>query len=394
MFQYTLFILIAPFAAAGTIALAFYTRRAKQTPGANSLFWCFSAIAGFLIVSTFELLFNIFELKIFFARLDLLFFAILSVTWLAFSLDYTGKNHLLSPRFFWIVLLIPISTAILTLTGDHHKLIWQSVSVIDTANFSQLQMQYGIWFWVHLVYSYALIIIGSSLIAKEYFALHNVYRKQSIWMVVGATLPLFVNLVCVFSLIPGLHKDFSPIGFALGGIGFAIGIFKYQLLDIVPIARSTLIDKMKDGVIVLNLREQVVDINPAAQVILGLSSQHIIGKPINTFFSSWPAYFNPSSLTTDHQEVELYRNGELQHFEVRITELSSRSSQVIGLLLTLHDITERKVLLEKVRKLAQLDTVTGLFNRRHFISLAVKELARTITEGLPCSLILVDLDYF
>ncbi|MEN6435859.1 MAG: diguanylate cyclase [Anaerolineaceae bacterium] len=395
MLQYVLYVLFATITAAGSIALALYTYRVRKSGGVNYFFWCFVVAAAILIFDTLQLVLYLPTLKIILAKISYLLMVFIPVIWFAFALDYSGKNDLLSRRLFWIICVFPLFSSLLALTTEKHSLIWQGIAIANIGSFSILQTNGGIVYQVQAVYNLVLLLGCAYLILKIFIATPSTYRKQSIWLVLGAFLPVIANLIFTLNLIPGLQKDFTPIGYALSGMCFAVGIFKYQLFDIVPIARSTLIDKMDDGVIVLNLREQVVDINPAAQGILGLSRRHIIGKDIGDFFASWPGYFNcPEGEAYLRSEVEQYRNGTLKYYEVRTVELTHKQNHVVGLLLTMHDITERKVLLEKVRKLATLDPLTGLFNRRHFFSMATKEVARTLEENLPCSLVLLDMDYF
>ncbi len=395
MFQYITYVLFATITAAGSIALALYTYHVRKSSGVNYLYWCFIIAAGILILDTLQLFIQIPALKIILAKVSYILIVFIPVIWFAFAMDYSGKNYALTRKLTWLACVFPCLSSILALIAEKHTLIWQGIGVTEIGSFSILQATSGIVYQVQMIYTLILLLCSAYFILKIFIATPSAYRKQSIWLVLGAFLPVITNLVFLLNLIPGLQKDFTPVGYALSGMCFAVGIFKYQLFDIVPIARSTLIDKMDDGVIVLNLREQVVDINPAAQGILGLSRRHIIGKDIGDFFSSWPGYFNCSEGEAYlRSEVEQYRNGTLKYYEIRTVELTRRQNQVVGLLLTMHDITERKVLLEKVRKLATLDPLTGLFNRRHFFSMATKEVARTMEENLPCSLVLLDMDYF
>ncbi len=58
------------------------------------------------------------------------------------------------------------------------------------------------------------------------------------------------------------------------------------------------------------------------------------------------------------------------------------------------DITEVVRLREQLRQQAITDGLTGLFNRRHFNELTVKELARARRHAHPTALLLLDIDHF
>lgn len=76
---------------------------------------------------------------------------------------------------------------------------------------------------------------------------------------------------------------------------------------------------------------------------------------------------------TARKETELYqiRNVELQR-----------------------EIEQRERAQAALEELATKDSLTGLFNRRHFFSLAAKQLAQAQSYQRPLSIILIDIDYF
>ena len=49
---------------------------------------------------------------------------------------------------------------------------------------------------------------------------------------------------------------------------------------------------------------------------------------------------------------------------------------------------------EEIYQLATMDTLTGLYNRRHFLELLERELARTTSHRRPLALLIIDLDHF
>jgi diguanylate cyclase (GGDEF)-like protein len=62
---------------------------------------------------------------------------------------------------------------------------------------------------------------------------------------------------------------------------------------------------------------------------------------------------------------------------------------------TLHHRTiELKVANQRIEELAQLDDLTGLLNRRHIMKLLNEEVARAQRTSEPCSVAIIDLDFF
>lgn len=49
---------------------------------------------------------------------------------------------------------------------------------------------------------------------------------------------------------------------------------------------------------------------------------------------------------------------------------------------------------EEIYQLATMDALTGLYNRRQFLELTERELARTSTHDRPLTLLIIDLDHF
>ncbi len=62
--------------------------------------------------------------------------------------------------------------------------------------------------------------------------------------------------------------------------------------------------------------------------------------------------------------------------------------------LVMRDITDRKMLEEKLAALALTDSLTGISNRRAFDEALDREWKRTLREGSQISLLLLDLDHF
>lgn len=182
------------------------------------------------------------------------------------------------------------------------------------------------------------------LIFKVYIEANNIFRKQSLWILIGALLPVSLNLIYVTRAIPGLTKDYSPIGYSIAGICFTIGMIRYQLLDLMPVARALLVDEIFDGVVVLDENDRIVDINPAARTMLALPESTTVGSNASELFSGWgKAPFDPAGMNVLHQgvEVNVRRRTEDFWFLLRVSPLHDSRNRLTGRLIMIHDITER-----------------------------------------------------
>ena len=65
--------------------------------------------------------------------------------------------------------------------------------------------------------------------------------------------------------------------------------------------------------------------------------------------------------------ISLGKNGDRRDYEVKISELRSRTNS-LGRLLVMRDVTERSVLEESLRQQALTDGLTGLANRTLFMN--------------------------
>ena len=398
MDQYFLFIILAPIAAIISTLTAVYAWRRRLVPGAWMLSLGLLAITGWLISSTFELIVNTDQSTVFIAKLSYLFILSAPIFLLGFALEYTGKQKWLSyPRFmlFWI---IPTITFVLVQTNVIHGLIWFKYSVVPVNQDLQILRisSYGSWFWIQATYNYSLIITGAIVISNQYLQSNTLYRKQMGWLILGAVAPLIFNLIYILRLIPTLKKDFSPLAFSFAGLAFAIGIFRHRLLDIMPIARNTIIENMEEGVIVLDTEGRMIDFNPVARRLLFSSEQELtgIGVPLTDYFPTATPVLAKDDQKNRGFEFSIERNETKRLFEGKLSSLRDFQDKCLGYLLILQDVTEQKTLYQEIERLAVTDALTDINNRRHLFALGEKEIARAKRYKHPISLLIIDIDLF
>ena len=74
--------------------------------------------------------------------------------------------------------------------------------------------------------------------------------------------------------------DPTPIAITLAACVLVFGVLRYRLLDLRPVARTLVMETMRDAVFVIDARGRVVDLNPAAQQLVGRKPATVVGCPL------------------------------------------------------------------------------------------------------------------
>lgn len=166
--------------------------------------------------------------------------------------------------------------------------------------------------------------------------------------------------------------------------------------NLLPIAQITLMENMVEGVIVIDQEDRIVEVNRAALKISNHSDPSTaVGKPVEIVFDFWKEILGSTTkCQTFNVDASLERDGHLFYYDIHITSLCPEYQDPVGRLITLHDITERVLMMQELQKIAHLDPLLGLYNRRHFYELASREFDRALRYHHPLSILVLDLDHF
>ena len=351
---YTTYLLSLVISAVLAATLAFYFSRHRPASGATPAAWMMLAVA--VISLGYVLQFRSTELsgQIFATNIQYVGLVTLPVAWLTFSLRYVGRDRWLMRRNLLLLLIVPAVTLVLAWTNSFHSLMWQGRHLESSGPFVIIAKTYGPWFWIHASYSYVLIILGMLVLVQRLFRLPRLYREQIIALLVCVIVPVGWNVVYVFNLVPMYRIDLTPSAFTISGLAIAWGLFRFRLLDIIPVARDTVIEDVSDGVIILDAQNRFIDINPATQRIIGYSLSEVIGQPFARVLSQQPelvkhSYVHAIETMEAYSEVVIEKGEKQYYYELRISPLHDQYGHLTGRLIILHDITEHK-LIEAERK--------------------------------------------
>lgn len=351
--DYFVFIILAPLGITALLTAIASVWPHRHVPAARTLLLTGATVAGWLLFNIAEALSTTASAKLFWATLTYIFIATAPLAWLVFVLVYTNRTSWVRWERLAILTIIPAVTILLAFTNEAHGLIWRTYTFYEVPapafspfrnGFLGMKVVHGPWYLVYAVFAYACLLISSLLMIHERLRSFTIYRRQFTWMVCAVLSPLVANFVYLSGTIPGLQKDYAPLAFALGTGIFTLNTRRFGLLDLKPIARNLLIDKMRDGMLVLDSVHRIVDLNPEAATIFGLDADRVIGRPVASVLGSEYDELTGHLNGTVEEQVELCLSSDAgkRFYELRVTPLTNSGGHLTGRLLILHDITLHK----------------------------------------------------
>jgi PAS domain S-box-containing protein len=335
------YLIASAFGVVALLVLAAAIWRRRPGPGVVPFIVLLAGIIEWTLANAAQLISATLVSKLFFSAIVYAGITTAPAAWLAFTLEYTGRERWLTRRNIALLLIEPVLTIGVAATNGLHHVFW-SVQTLGPAG--QLTSVFGPAFWVHATYSYVLLLVGTAFLVQAFIRSPQVYRGQVIWLLFGSVTPWFANALYIFGFSPlPDYLDLTPLAFIVTGLSVGWSLYRYRLMDIVPIARDRIVEGIGDAVFVFGRGNRVVDANPAALGLLGQPADAVIGQPADTVLAG------QSSLVEKYRDVEQAQaeiafevNGQKREFNITLSPLRSRQGDLAGRVLVMHDITALK----------------------------------------------------
>lgn len=281
----------------------------------------------------------------------------IGVIFIPISLLFTGIIYArtkieLSLKYI-LLIIIPLISLVIVFTNRYHHLFIIEYSFISTG------FVYGKYYIVHEIYSYACIAIG--LYYLLYFSIKNsgFFSRQSILIFVGVLFPLIIVLMSTQGIIE-MPVFFENISFSFAVICFAISIFRYKFLNVIPIALKNVVDNISDAFVVIDEKANIIEYNKMFNQFCeeALSENRrenlysLIGSIPNTNLDVLKlkklVHISKKKKRLS-LEANIVFNNVSRFFTVEITKINSRDLY-LGTLILLKDITEHKNNIEAIKE--------------------------------------------
>jgi PAS domain-containing protein len=281
--------------------------------------------------------------KITWSKISYLGISTVSVLFFLFALSYTKQGYRHIKKHIWLLWVVPFLVIILVFTNEWHGLIWNTITPVVYKAGVFLRYEYGLMFYLHVVYSYVLMLLGSFYFIKEVIITSKKQQYSIITLLVAVALPWIANILYLLKIQIVEGVELTSFVFMLTGVLIFINIFAFKFLHIVPAAKELVYRSLGVGILVLDQRHVVVDVNPVVQ--------DITGKDIAIGTKSADITFGKKALETiikAKKKHTIYQISENSWVSIDVDPLRDVFHKEMGVVVQLHDVTQ---LMENKKKL-------------------------------------------
>lgn len=323
------------------------------------------AVAFWAIFYSLELSSNSLEEMLFWINFEYIGIGSIPALWMLFVIHYIGKKQWLNLRNLTAIFFFPAVVLLLVWTNHWHHIHYEATSVDNSGPFPLLAIVPGPWYHIHTAYFYFMLAMGMFFLFRYYSQSESIYRKQTRTILIGGLIPWMTNFAYLSGVRPFGHLDLTPYTFIFTSFIIAFGLTRYQLFQVIPFAREKLIDSIREGMVVLDSHQRIVDVNNTFRTFIGDESKQIVGARINELMPTQYKMHNLIQRQIDGAvEITIGKSANENIYEVSITLLRDERKEQVGNLLIFWDITSLKKTSERLhRQTEQLLSLNELKTR-------------------------------
>jgi diguanylate cyclase (GGDEF)-like protein/PAS domain S-box-containing protein len=314
----------------------------RTNPGATSFIWLMLTVCIYSVGYYFELHSPTLTQLYFWLKIEYLGIASFPVLFLLFVLQYTKRERCLNVKTIAALFVIPVITYIMMYTNDSHHLFYRSISLIMVDGLNVLHVIRGPWYWVHIVYLNLMILTGNIMLLQMWRQTSFPLSRKYAAMFLGSLVPWIGFFIYLSGRSP-LDLDLSPFGMVFTAWIYVFSLRRFWIFDLMPVASTVVVEKMRDGVLVIDTQERIVDMNASAVNFFGKKAD-IIGHKLETLFQPVSGVA-VSIMNTDGEQLELQEDTQAgSHWlDLLFSPLTNNRGETRGHAVIIRDITKRKL---------------------------------------------------
>jgi signal transduction histidine kinase len=312
----------------------------RRSPGAVAFFAFLLSIIWWLFARTLQSAAVYFDDKVIWAIVSFIGIMSTVIFWLCFTLEYTNSTWWKRSLYLPLLFLVPFVSLLIAIFSLYSNpgLFSFTISADQTGFF--VVWSHSLVFWIQVIYLMLIVVAGMVILGRFMMSRPGLSRRQFFIILIGTLIPTVSPLFYTFHGAPASQLDWLPLTFVIGGLIYAMTIFRFKFLDLVPAARRMLVDSLPDRILVLNREETIVDVNAAVRERGDQGAMTWLGRRLE---SVWPRLDGILRKLKDGEHTEMVLDGEEDKYvDISLKNIKGSRGEKVGQLIVLRDITEWK----------------------------------------------------
>jgi len=268
-------------------------------------------------------------------KIQYLGITVIPLYWFRFTSKYIGKTKWLKPGNFALLSVIPALTLILVLTYEHHSLFYKDSFLKVTNSGAYHQFTPGIFYFIHIIYSYLLIFLALMMLISAYFTVSIENRSRLNILILSSLIPFIMSGVYMLGVRPEGSIDLTPLGFLIMSFILLRGVLNTRLLEVKPVMINSLFDHLPAAVFATDNNRSIISMNSKARKLITDSVVSEMSIRDLTYIADY-AYV----VENDAYVTEIESAG--QYFRVHRNVLTNDHKEQEGYLYLIYNITREK----------------------------------------------------
>lgn len=342
-FYYTPYMILPLLSAVVNGGLALYAWQRRRTPAAFWLSWLLAGMAFWCLSYSITISATDLWMKNLAFKFGNSFFSVVLYTSVPMTLIMLGKSCWLSRGLLCATAVVPVISTLAGWTNDMHGWFRYDLHLVKSHRlllFGYFDGPYYTQFHIKYVYLYFLLMLGLCL-----WGMMNKKqpRRLGVFFVALATVvPLLVDM---FNLSPVKEIRYATSVGWITGVFYCFAVFYGRMLKLVPLAKNTLFEQMKEPVLVLDSEGRLAECNHAAMIQLELPSD-AVGQLVSDLFG--PGHALRRGISLENSFATLWDDVGGRRWQVGFTPVTVQDT-MIGSMAVLHDVTKLYEVQESLR---------------------------------------------
>lgn len=323
---------VVPYALALAISVALIARlwRYRDRRGATGFLFDVVGLLVLSIVYILQLVSTDPGAKLFWWNWRFVPMSFMAAGYMITAIEYTDHEDWLTYRTGAAIAAVPAVSQLFVWTNDAHGLFY---GYEYDASANLLVPQFGPLYWLFAAVAVGYLAVGVALLLKLSLA-QRAYVTQASLLVGSILLVVAGEVVWWLGLVP---IDPLPLTSTVKVVVFLFAVARFELLDIVPVARDKVVEIMRDPVFVVDRTNRIVDVNAAGRRLV-VDPNPVRKSVSEAFEESVVAVVDGES----RAEIGIEVDGRERQFDFQSTPLYDNAGARSGRLLVFRDITELK----------------------------------------------------